>query len=36
MASCARGLSAATISNVRQNLFFAFVYDAVGVPVAAV
>jgi P-type Cu+ transporter len=31
----ARLLSRATISNIRQNLFFAFVYNAVGVPVAA-
>ena len=31
----ARQLSVATIGNIRQNLFFAFVYNAVGVPVAA-
>jgi Cu+-exporting ATPase len=31
----ARRLSAATMSNIRQNLFFAFVYNAAGVPVAA-
>jgi len=31
----ARRLSRATLRNVRQNLFFAFVYNAVGVPVAA-
>ena len=31
----ARKLSQATMSNIRQNLFFAFVYNAVGVPVAA-
>ena len=31
----ARALSAATMSNIRQNLFFAFVYNAVGVPIAA-
>ncbi|WP_081688690.1 copper-transporting P-type ATPase [Inquilinus limosus] len=31
----ARALSAATMRNIRQNLFFAFVYNAVGVPVAA-
>ena len=31
----ARMLSAATVKNVRQNLFFAFVYNAVGVPLAA-
>src|SRR6185436_8154594 len=28
-------LSRATIRNIRQNLFFAFVYNAVGAPVAA-
>jgi P-type E1-E2 ATPase len=31
----ARHLSAATMGNIRQNLFFAFVYNAAGVPVAA-
>jgi Cu+-exporting ATPase len=31
----ARRLSRATISNIRQNLFLAFVYNALGVPVAA-
>ena len=31
----ARKLSRATMRNIRQNLFFAFVYNAVGVPVAA-
>jgi P-type Cu+ transporter len=31
----ARNLSAATMSNIRQNLFFAFIYNAAGVPVAA-
>jgi Cu+-exporting ATPase len=31
----ARTLSRATIRNIRQNLFFAFIYNAVGVPVAA-
>jgi Cu+-exporting ATPase len=31
----ARHLSAATISNIKQNLFFAFVYNAIGVPIAA-
>jgi P-type Cu+ transporter len=31
----ARRLSKATMRNVRQNLFLAFVYNAVGVPVAA-
>jgi len=31
----ARILSAAVMRNIRQNLFFAFVYNALGVPVAA-
>jgi Cu+-exporting ATPase len=31
----ARLLSQATMSNIRQNLFFAFVYNAGGVPIAA-
>jgi Cu+-exporting ATPase len=31
----ARRLSAATMRNIRQNLFFAFVYNAAGVPIAA-
>jgi Cu+-exporting ATPase len=31
----ARGLSQATMANIRQNLFFAFIYNSVGVPVAA-
>ena len=30
----ARRLSNATMKNIRQNLFFAFVYNAIGVPVA--
>jgi Cu+-exporting ATPase len=30
-----RRLSKATMRNIRQNLFFAFVYNALGVPVAA-
>jgi Cu+-exporting ATPase len=30
----ARRLSNATMKNIRQNLFFAFVYNAVGVPIA--
>ena len=30
----ARRLSRATMRNIRQNLFFAFIYNAVGVPVA--
>jgi Cu+-exporting ATPase len=33
--SRARRLSAATMRNIRQNLFFAFLYNALGVPVAA-
>jgi Cu+-exporting ATPase len=31
----ARALSAAVMRNIRQNLFFAFVYNAAGVPIAA-
>ncbi|HEY7229471.1 MAG TPA: heavy metal translocating P-type ATPase [Pseudolabrys sp.] len=31
----ARKLSAAVMRNIRQNLFFAFLYNALGVPVAA-
>ena len=31
----ARRLSAATMRNIRQNLFFAFAYNAAGVPIAA-
>jgi Cu+-exporting ATPase len=31
----ARRLSRATMRNIRQNLFFAFVYNSAGVPVAA-
>ena len=30
-----RRLSRATMRNIRQNLFFAFIYNAIGVPVAA-
>jgi len=30
-----RKLSQATMRNIRQNLFFAFVYNAIGVPIAA-
>jgi len=31
----ARKLSQATMRNIRQNLFFAFIYNAIGVPIAA-
>jgi Cu+-exporting ATPase len=31
----ARGLSQATMQNIKQNLFFAFVYNSLGVPIAA-
>ncbi|HKY64547.1 MAG TPA: heavy metal translocating P-type ATPase [bacterium] len=31
----ARSLSRATMSNIRQNLFFAFIYNTLGVPLAA-
>ena len=31
----ARRLSEATMRNIRQNLFFAFLYNSLGVPVAA-
>jgi Cu+-exporting ATPase len=31
----ARALSRATMRNIRENLFFAFAYNAVGIPIAA-
>ena len=31
----ARNLSIAMMGNIRQNLFFAFVYNVIGVPIAA-
>jgi Cu+-exporting ATPase len=31
----ARALSRATMRNIRENLFFAFVYNSIGIPVAA-
>jgi len=31
----ARRLSAATMRNIRQNLMFAFIYNAAGIPIAA-
>ncbi len=34
-AAKARELSRATMRNIRQNLFFAFIYNSLGVPVAA-
>ncbi|MCG5078994.1 copper-transporting P-type ATPase [Paraburkholderia tagetis] len=31
----ARSMSVATMKNIRQNLFFAFAYNAIGIPIAA-
>jgi Cu+-exporting ATPase len=31
----ARALSQATLTNIKQNLFFAFIYNSLGIPVAA-
>jgi Cu+-exporting ATPase len=31
----ARALSRATMKNIKQNLFFAFIYNSLGVPIAA-
>jgi P-type Cu+ transporter len=31
----ARHLSRATVGNIRQNLFLAFIYNTIGIPVAA-
>lgn len=34
-ASIAYGLARATIRNIRQNLFFSFLFNGLGIPVAA-
>ena len=34
-ASASIGMAQATMKNIRQNLFFAFIYNALGIPVAA-
>ncbi|MFQ3255453.1 MAG: Cu+-exporting ATPase, partial [Loktanella salsilacus] len=31
----ARKLAVATLRNIKQNLFFAFAYNAIGIPIAA-
>ena len=33
--AAARALSVATVANTKQNLAFAFVYNALGIPLAA-
>jgi Cu+-exporting ATPase len=36
MVGRARALSRATMRNIRQNLFFAFAHNALGVPIAVI